>query len=78
MIRWLLSEIPQVDGAVLFAKNSDREPNEAHELLFVPAARHVLGEEVKCTYITLPQVEETYAALAGKAFLDMGCRDGHK
>lgn len=64
------------DGAVLFAKNSDREPNEAHELLFVPAARHVLGDEVKCTYITIPQIEETYAVLLAKPFWIWGAEMG--
>lgn len=64
------------DGAVLFAKNSDREPNEAHELLYVPAARHVLGDEVKCTYISLPQVEETYAVLLAKPFWIWGAEMG--
>ena len=64
------------DGAVLFAKNSDREPNEAHEILFVPAARHVLGKEVKCTYITIPQVEETYAVLLAKPFWIWGAEMG--
>jgi dipeptidase len=63
-------------GAVLFAKNSDREPNEAHELLFVPAARHVLGDEVQCTYITIPQVEETYAVLLAKPFWMWGAEMG--
>ena len=65
-----------VDGAVLFAKNSDREPNEAHELLFVPAAKHVLGEAVNCTYITLPQIEETYALLLAKPFWIWGAEMG--
>jgi secernin len=64
------------DGAVLFAKNSDREPNEAHELLFVPAARHVLGNEVNCTYITIPQIEETYAVLLAKPFWIWGAEMG--
>ena len=64
------------DGAVLFAKNSDREPNEAHELLFVPAARHVLGDEVRCTYISIPQIEETYAVLLAKPFWIWGAEMG--
>lgn len=64
------------NGAVLFAKNSDREPNEAHEILFVPAARHVLGDQIKCTYITIPQVEETYAVLLAKPFWIWGAEMG--
>jgi len=64
------------NGSVLFAKNSDREPNEAHELLFVPASRHVLGDEVKCTYITIPQVEETCAVLLAKPFWIWGAEMG--
>ena len=64
------------DGATLFAKNSDREPNEAHELLRIPAARHAAGERVQCTYIEIPQVEETYQVLLCKPFWIWGTEMG--
>lgn len=32
------------NGAVIFAKNSDREANEAHHIEFVKAKNHPLGE----------------------------------
>ncbi len=64
------------DGATLFAKNSDREPNEAHQLLRLPAARHAPGERVKCTYIEIPQVEETYEVLLCKPFWIWGAEMG--
>ena len=35
-------------------------PNEAHEIVVIPAAKHQTGEKVKCTYIEIPQAEETY------------------
>ncbi|MHB8136628.1 MAG: C69 family dipeptidase, partial [Anaerolineaceae bacterium] len=56
------------DGKVLFAKNSDREPNEAHELVIIPRTQHQSGEKVKCTYIEIPQVEVTYQVLLAKPF----------
>ena len=64
------------NGEVLFAKNSDREPNEAHEILYIPAARHFPGEEASCTYINIPQVEETYAVLIAKPFWIWGAEMG--
>lgn len=54
------------DGSVLFGKNSDREPNEAHVLLRLPRAAHPLGSMVACTYVTIPQVAETNAVLLAK------------
>ena len=64
------------DGSVLFAKNSDRDPNEAHEIVIIPAAKHEAGEKVKLTYIELPQVEETYRVLLSKPFWIWGAEMG--
>ncbi len=64
------------DGSVLFAKNSDREPNEAHHLTLVPAADHQPGQMLKCTYITIPQVSHTNAVLLAKPFWIWGAEMG--
>jgi secernin len=63
------------DGSVLFAKNSDRDPNEVHELVFVPAATHQ-AQRVKCTYIEIPQVEHTHAVFLCKPFWIWGAEMG--
>jgi len=63
------------DGSVLFAKNSDRDPNEVHELVFVPAATHQ-AQQVKCTYIEVPQVERTHAVFLCKPFWIWGAEMG--
>lgn len=47
------------DGSIIFGKNSDRDPNEAHALLLISHAHHQDGEKVSCTYIEIPQVKET-------------------
>jgi dipeptidase len=64
------------DGSVIFSKNSDREPNEAHQLQIIPAARHPGGSTVRCTYIEVPQVPETYAVLLAKPFWIWGAEMG--
>ena len=46
-------------GDMLFAKNSDRSPNEPHLVIHVPAANHPAGSTVKLTYITIPQAAHT-------------------
>jgi secernin len=66
------------DGSVLFAKNSDREPNEAQYMLLVPAADHAAGSTVQCTYIQIPQVAHTQRVLLVKTLLDVGRRNGRK
>ena len=59
----------------IFAKNSDREPNEAQILEFHPRMRHDEGY-VKCTYIEVPQVRETYAVLISRPFWMWGAEMG--
>jgi len=64
------------DGRVILAKNSDREPNEAHEIVRIPHATHPSDSTVKCTYIEVPQVHETYEVLLLKPFWIWGCEMG--
>jgi len=65
-----------VDGSVILAKNSDREPNEAHEIVIIPHATHAEGCRVQCTYIEIPQVTETFALLLAKPFWIWGAEMG--
>lgn len=53
------------DGSVIFAKNSDREPTEPHLGIFVERKKHN-EKTVKCTYIEIEQISETYACMLFK------------
>ncbi len=64
------------DGVTLFAKNSDRDPREAHEVVRIPSARHAPGAIVKCTYLEVAQVEQTYEVLLCKPFWIWGAEMG--
>ncbi|HEY9086984.1 MAG TPA: C69 family dipeptidase [Anaerolineaceae bacterium] len=64
------------DGSVIFAKNSDREPNEAQQLVLISAQDHQPGAALKCTYIEIPQVEHTFAVLLSKPFWIWGAEMG--
>lgn len=54
------------NGKALFAKNSDRSPNEPQVLEYIPAAEHKDGEVIKATYITVPQVKRTHAVFLSR------------
>lgn len=64
------------DGSVIFAKNSDRQPNEPLIMVRIPRKQHVKGTKVKCTYIEVDQAKETYEVLLLKPAWMWGCEMG--
>ena len=52
-------------GGAVFAKNSDRSPNEVQVTEFYPA-RSGLSGQVECTYLSIPQVPSTHAVLLSR------------
>ena len=69
--------VPQKDenSNIIFAKNSDREPNEAQAIIRIPAQKHK-SEKLKCTYIEIPQVKETFEVILSKPFQMWGAEIG--
>ncbi len=51
------------DGAVIFAKNSDRPQDEGQSIRRYPSRGFGPGAKVRCTYIEIPQTEVTFELL---------------
>lgn len=64
------------DNTVIFGKNSDRLSDEAQLVTYVPKTNHPKGEEVHCTYLSIPQVSETAAILMSQPWWMWGAEMG--
>ena len=62
-------------SSLIFGKNSNREPNEAQAIVRFPRLKH--NEKLlRCTYIDVPQVEETFEVILSKPFWMWGAEMG--
>ena len=64
------------NGDTLFAKNSDRSPNEPHLVIRTAAKDHAASKQVTLTYIAIPQAEHTLGAILFKPSWTWGAEMG--
>ena len=46
------------DGSVIFGKNSDRDPGEAHAIHYIPRTVLQEGKLISCQYLDIPIEKE--------------------
>jgi len=64
------------DGCVHFAKNSDRPADECQPLTLVQARQHPPQSRLRCTYIDIPQVQETARVIGSRPHWCWGFEHG--
>ena len=64
------------NGDSLFAKNSDRSPNEPHLVIRTAAKDHGTGRQAALTYIAIPQAEHTLETILFKPSWTWGAEMG--
>ena len=63
-------------GATLFAKNSDRKPDESQPFVQLAAAHHPPSARLRCTHVEIPQVAETYRVMGHSPWWVWGFEHG--
>jgi len=67
------------EGNVIFGKNSDRLESEAQLITHAPHKSYSNGDQLKCTYISIPQMKETAAVILSQPYwmwgAEMGCNE---
>ncbi|HEX7714495.1 MAG TPA: C69 family dipeptidase [Bacillota bacterium] len=66
------------NGKALFAKSSDRQPNEPHIMVRVPGRKRTQDskQSIQTTYIQIPEPDETYEVFLLKPSWIWGCEMG--
>jgi len=64
------------DGAVLFAKNSDRPAHECQPLVQLAAQRHAPGTRLRCQYVEIAQTGETARVIGSRPYWLWGFEHG--
>lgn len=62
-------------GTMIFGKNANREPNEAHSIIRIPAKEHK-ARQTHTSLIPVPQVSHTYEMILSKSFQVWGAEMG--
>jgi len=63
-------------GRAIFAKNSDRPAGECQSLVHVPARKAAAGVRLRCQYIEIDDVRETYAFTGARPWWLWGLEHG--
>ena len=65
-----------INGQTIFAKNSDRPPEESQPLVQKMGVSHRPDDLVNCQFLNIPQVERTYAHIGSRPYWCWGYEHG--